>query len=403
MNRIVSFNELALRSNMPYRQLLSILLVALMLTSCKKLKDNQDFYNGIDNSAVYDSDIHLIGDIHNISVKSQELFVPDNVVSGGYAYASTIRIDDSTLIVACTRYQPRGFDDFKYCDIVAKKSMDNGKTWSEEYLLQKNIGVLATMNPNFVRISSTRIQLYFIVKDSGTHIDIYLKESYDNGITWNLERKINNATVGYHILNNDRVILNKKRIIIPVAFVKNIDRDFNQQVIFCYYSDDYGKTWSTSKYLKTNFALMEPGITPVGANGRLKMTIRTMQGFVYFSTSMDNGVTWNGLYKSNINTPESPQVIKSLGTSDTMLMIWNNTPYTPGHLNRNPLTFAYSINGGDVWQNPRNIKNTPQLNYLYPTIYHDRNDTIMVTYATKDQYAKPIVYFNKLSLKDLIK
>jgi hypothetical protein len=133
------------------------------------------------------------------------------------------------------------------------------------------------------------------------------------------------------------------------------------------------------------------------------MTIRTKQGFVYFSTSSDNGVTWGGLYKSNINTPESPQVIKSLGTSDTMLMIWNNTPFTPGHLNRNPLTFAYSIDGGEVWKNPRNLKNTPQLQYLYPTIYQDRNDTILVTYATKDPYDKPIVYFNKLSLKDLIK
>lgn len=148
---------------------------------------------------------------------------------------------------------------------------------------------------------------------------------------------------------------------------------------------------------------MEPGITPIGANGKLKMTIRTKQGYVYFSTSDDNGATWKGLYKSNISTPESPQVIRSIATSDTVLMIWNNTPYTPGHLNRNPLTFAYSPDGGNVWRNPCNIKNTPQLNYLYPTIYYDRNDTIMVTYATKDQYDKPIVYFNKLSLKDLIK
>lgn len=384
------------------KRILPVISVLVLVTACTK-ENNKEFYEEIANSPVFDTDIKLIGDVNTMPVSSQLLFVPDNINSGAYAYASVIRLNDSSLMIACTRFQPDGFDDFMHSDIVAKTSTDNGKTWSPEFVLQHNIAAINTMNPNLVRISPTKILLLFCVKDSDTKIDLYVKESADNGVTWGETRLINKMTQGYHILNNDRVIFNNRRIIVPIAFSKNISKEYDQQVIFCYYSDDLGKTWLRSKYLKANFALMEPGITPIDKNGTLKMTIRTRQGFIYFSKSTDNGITWTGLYKSAINTPESPQVIMSLNKSDSVIMIWNNAVFTPGFNNRNPLTFAYSTTAGQTWMNPVNLRTNKDLNYLYPTIYHDRNDSIIVTYAVRDNAYKPVLYLDRLSLKKLIK
>ncbi|SHN44863.1 sialidase family protein [Chitinophaga sp. CF418] len=382
-------------------QALLFITVLTLFTACAK-ENNQKFYEDIQDSPLFDSDIKLIGGVTEMPVKSQALFVPDNVKSGGYAYATVVRMNDSSLMIACTRYKPNGFDDFMHSDIVARKSTDNGKTWSPEFVLQENIATINTMNPNLLRVGAKKLLLIFTVKHSDAKIDLYVKESADNGETWGDPRTIN-TTQGYHILNNDRAILNNKRIILPVAYAKNISKEYDQQVIFCYYSDDMGKTWLKSKYLKTYFALMEPGVTPIDKKGTLKMNIRTRQGFIYFSKSTDNGATWSGLYRSGINTPESPQVVKSLNCSDSLIMIWNNAVYTPGYNNRNPLTFAYSVTGGNEWINPTNLRSNRDLNYLYPTIYNDRNDTVFVTYAIRDNSYKPMVYLDKLSLKNLIK
>ncbi|QHS61994.1 sialidase family protein [Chitinophaga agri] len=389
------------------KQLLNAVLIysltaLLFISGCKKA-DNQQFYEVIENTPITDADIHLIGDVHNLPLTSQKIFVPDNVKTGGYAYASVLRLNDSSLMVACTRYPANSFGDFNHSDIAARISHDNGATWEPEFVLQENIGLINTCNPNLVRITNKKIVLIFCVKDSDSKIDILIKESEDNGVTWGSPRLINKLTWGYHIVNNDRAIYNNGRLIVPAAYAVSITKDYDKQVIFCYYSDDQGKTWRKSSYLKADFALMEPGVTAINKNGKLKMNIRTKQGFIYFSTSDDNGMTWKGLFKSNINTPEAPQVVTSLNKSDSLMMIWINTPYTPGMNNRNPLTFAYSTNAGQQWQNPVNLRNNKDLNFLYPTIYKDRNDTIMVTYGVRDITFRPSIYLDRLSLKTLIK
>lgn len=379
------------------------LAILLFLSACKKA-DNQQFYEVIENSPITDADIHLIGDVRNLPPATlKKLFVPDNVNSGGYAYASMIRLDDSSMMVACTRYRAGDFSDFKHSDLVARISHDNGATWQPEYVLQENMGLINTCNPNLVRINSKKIVLIFSVKDSDSKIDILIRDSNDNGVTWSAPRLINKVTWGYHIVNNDRVIYNNGRLIVPAAYAVSISKDYDKQVVFCYYSDDKGQTWRKSNYLKADFALMEPGVTAIDKNGTLKMNIRTKTGFIYFSSSKDNGMTWKGLFKSNINTPEAPQVVTSLNRSDSLVMIWNNTPYTPGMNNRNPLTFAYSTNGGQQWVNPTNLRNNKDLNFLYPTIYKDRNDTIVITYGVRDVTFRPSIYLDKLSLKTLIK
>lgn len=378
-----------------------MLIVFAFLSSCTK--SYQAFYDGIGNVNPLLTDISLLGPLKNLKVTNDAVFAPNGLSSGGYSYGATIRLNDTTILIACNKYQPGGFDDFMYADIVAKKSCDNGATWGNEFVLQENIGAVNTFAPSFVRINSKHLIFVFGVKNSQREINILFRDSYDNGLTWGAVRQINSGSPIYYSLVNARVIYNKGRIIIPTCLALDINRDKDQVLICCFYSDDQGKTWKKSNYLKSNFALMEPAVTST-STGQLLMTIRTVKGVIYFSKSSDNGKSWTNLLQTNISTVNSPQVIERVGVSDTLVMIWNNAKYTPGHNNRTPLTFAYSANDGQTWHNPVNIQTNAEFNYFYPSLMIDQTDTLHLTYGVRSKNdARPYLLYNKLSLRDLIK
>jgi len=361
------------------------------------------FYDDIGMSEVIPSNISLRGSLRNMTVNSTRLFVPDGRIIGGYAFGTIFRLNDTTLIAAASRYKANGFDDFAYANIVAKKSTDNGTTWGSEEILQENIGIVNTIAPSFVRLDANHIMLFFATKSNNRQTFLYLKESLDNGVTWAEPRRIDIASEGYYPLVNDRVIVNNGRILLPVAFALDINADYDRQVSCCFYSDDKGKTWKRSNYLKSNFALMEPGVSSISKN-ELLMTIRTKEGFIYFARSINNGATWGSIYKTNIESPESPQTIARINNSDTLVMLWNNTPYTPGHNNRSRLTFAFSIDRGLTWHNPVNLQSDKSYSYFYPSIFVDRKDTIHITYGIRSNTSSmPSLYYDKFNLKDLAK
>lgn len=374
--------------------------VAMSCIACTK----RDTDPTDDNSliGVDDLPISVVGpsDQIDLSNNTQRIFALPPYSKGGYAYGSLVRTGKYNLLLACTRFGE--FDDFRESHIVAKRSMDNGKTWSQEFNLVNNFGTVNTGAPALVAITEKHIQLYFSAKNGPDDIGIFMKESFDGGASWGPHRKITNEK-GYFLLNNDRAVYNRGRIILPMAFTDHIFRNFNKQVVFCYYSDDLGKTWYKSKILRTNTPLMEPVITPVKGN-QLLMAIRTLRGFVFFSKSSDNGATWHGIYKSGIISPESPQALVRVHSSDTLVMIWNqNRPNGNNHHDRNPLTMAYSADAGNTWKKAVNIQNDNRFNFSYPSIaVYD--DSMHVTYTVMDRLtSNPVLFYNRLLVGKLFR
>ncbi len=301
-----------------------------------------------------------------------------------YAYSDITRISDSTILFACV--SAPHISDFVAADLVISKSNDNGQTWSKPQKISHSVNepFLNISAPAFLNIDKKRILLFFGMKYNVSRIDIMCKESLDGGKTWGEDKVVYAKNQGYQTLNNDRVIFNRGRIIIPIAIPDipdNLSKSIqNAMSVFYYYSDDMGKTWQkSSKISIDNVALLEPGITAV-APKELLMNIRLNTGKVLFARSFDNGITWNFEF-SNIKSPTSPQKI-IITKKGYLLMVWNNTDKNPYSNigNRSPLSVAISKDKGRTWKRVLEIENSENNDFSYPSIYEDKDKFIISYY-----------------------
>jgi sialidase-1 len=324
-----------------------------------------------------DTSIRLIGAPGNRTLTNQTPFRYTDEFNG-YGFPTVIALDSNHLLMAVSRYHK--VTDWGTVDIVAKESQDNGKTWGEEIVIQSNVGNIQTAAPSLIKIKGDSIGLFFSVKHSSESCDVYFKVSTDRGKNWGNLTKINTIE-GYNTMNNNRVIVANKRIIIPVGYTTDVNHYADRMGVFCYYSDDHGKSWSVSKTLATTIPLMEPGVVQIGKSSELLMVIRSTAGRIVISRSNDLGVTWSRPVLTNLISPESPSTICTLDNSDKLALIWNNNKFVDPVLrysNRFPLTVAFSSDHGRTWEDGYNVEWLSNSDYSYPAFFQNNKKTAIV-------------------------
>lgn len=277
-------------------------------------------------------------------------------------------------------------------DIGGKLSIDGGKTWQEQYMNGITIYNIATEGLESISmvpsVTFDTIQMYFIRKN--THIDskVYRSTSFDSATSWSAPTQIISDT-GYQIIKNGAARKIGTRLFLPIAWVADswLDTAFS-----CYdwYSDDNGATWTKSNVISTTMSLDEPSIFPSGSN--LIMRMRTAAGVQYFSTSTNNGATWNAPVASNLVSSNSPAEIAVLPNTK-LLAIYN----PPGQTNtRYTLQAAESSDGGTTWTNIFILDGglNSNFNYSYPSISFDKTKTHVLVSYWETNYAA-----GKLALK----
>jgi photosystem II stability/assembly factor-like uncharacterized protein len=164
--------------------------------------------------------------------------------------------------------------------------------------------------------------------------------------------------------------------------------------MFCYYSDNNGKTWESSADFVPNtddVLLQEPGLIEL-KNGNLLMFIRTDVGVQYFSYSKDRGDTWSNVEKSNIISPQSPASIERIPSTEDLLLVWNNNG---ADNKRTPLNIAVSKDDGRTWEKIKTVENDPDGWYCYTAI-HFTDKHVLLGYCAGSQSEK-----TKLSITDI--
>ncbi|MBW4360337.1 sialidase family protein [Flavobacterium taihuense] len=326
------------------------------------------------------------------------------VLKGGflkkqYSYASTIKFEDGSLYMAGVSWGY--FDDLnRDTRIVGAKSYDNGKSWSEPVLLQENIAAINVANPSLVKITDQHLLLFFASKESTRNINLYFKESFDQGKSWGLPKILNEPNSGYYIMNNDRVVYKNNRLWVPVAVPNgDIYENYDSQKVFCFYSDDLGLNWKKTTSLSKDYALMEPGLT-VLSDRELLLNMRTKKGKILFARSYDNGIGWNFEY-SNIKSPAAPQTIIRKHDSDTLFMAWNNTEnnYVKSAENRTPLSVAFSSDKGHNWKFITNVETSSEFAFSYPSMLLDRNNIYLSYYELHHVSHKVSIKLAKIDLQ----
>lgn len=306
----------------------------------------------------------------------------------------TVVLKDGSLLVGWTGFQ-KAQTDFTAAHIAGRKSVDGGRTWGSQFVLQKNIGKMNTMSLSFLRpAGSDELLMFVLVKNSTTDLDVVVCRSRDEAATWSEPQPITTEE-GYHIMNNARAIqLSTGRILCPVSTTPLIHSGEHPLKTVCYFSDDVGQTWQRSRDAVSvpKRGAMEPGLIE-RHDGSLLQIIRTQMGKIWITDSSDQGDTWSEAREWNVPSPEAPATLIPLPAERGWLIIHNPAvdPNAKSHGGRRtPLVARVSKSEGTSWSNPIAIEGDLDKTYSYIST-HVVDDRVLLSYYVEQD--------NRYSLK----
>ncbi len=324
--------------------------------------------------------------IKDAKAQSEKIPVFVSGVEGhkSYRIPAIVKMPNNNLLAFCEG-RVHGSGDFGDINIVMKRSMDDGKSWS---LLQTVVDadslqagnpapVLDLLDPDF---PSGRIFLFYntgnnhegeVRKGKGLR-EVWYKTSTDGGITWSAPVNITSQThrpnqpqtnPSYSFAQDWRSYANtpghglqiqegkyKGRIFIAANHSEgNPKQKFEDYFAHGFYTDDHGKTFRLSATLNL------PGGNEATAaslsNDGLMLNARNQKGDVrarIVAKSLDGGQTWNSIsYDKNLPDPVCQGSILNLGQrKGKEVLAFCNAADTS---NRNNLTLRISYNEGESW------------------------------------------------------
>lgn len=299
-----------------------------------------------------------------------KLVFPATAVHPRYTEGSVVSLYDGSLLLATTEFHNSG-SDFAKARLVARRSADEGRTWSDAVVLQENTGALNVMSVTLRRIEpSGKIGLFYLQKDGFDDLHAYVRYSTDEAKSFGEVIEVTSGK-GYHVMNNDRITqLRSGRLLAPVAFTSDVKQE-NHFVSFCFVSDDEGLTWRRGEghVDAPQRGAMEPEVVEL-QDGRVLMIMRTQLGHIATSLSSDGGQTWGERGQLPVQAPEAPATLRTIPATGDLLLVWNNT-FTPGAGHggsRTPLTAAVSSDQGQTWRHMRNLETDPKLTFSYTSL-----------------------------------
>ena len=320
-----------------------------------------------------------------------------------YSEGSIIELRDGRLAFAITEFAG-GAEDHASARIVVGESADRGGTWSEQRVLQENIGAQNVMSVSLLRLRrplDDAIGVFYLVKHGPSDLRVELRVSDDELRTLGESIRVTHEP-GYHVMNNDRVVrLVDGRLLAPIASTRDV-REENHFVSFCALSDDGGRTWRRGRGPAERLVVdlpqrgaMEPGVVEL-RDGRVLMVVRTQLGSIYGSISGDRGETWSPAMPwpsagAPIASPEAPATLARIPSTGDLLLVWNpHVVEGAGHGGpRTPLAAAVSLDDGASWRPSRVLESDAALAYAYTSAAFS-GDRVFLSYYVHDLAAGTI-------------
>ncbi len=174
-----------------------------------------------------------------------------------------------------------------------------------------------------------------------------------NGITLEGTYRINTDTNSYRFTMNGKVMQTSNGRII---FVSGETENEENGMLWIYYSDDDGKTWKKSDSIfnqATTGENLQEGAVVELPDGTLRMYARNDSGFLVYSDSRDNGVTWElTIHYSNFISVVSAFNVRNDPHTGDLYLAWeynNVNDFTTIQFPRTRLGLAVSSDGGNTW------------------------------------------------------
>lgn len=317
--------------------------------------------------------------------KATDLYVSGTNGYEHYRIPSLLTTEKGILLAFCEARKRTG--DAGDIDLVMKRSLDGGRTWSDERIIWDD-GMNTCGNPCPVvdeetgtiwllmthNIGSDKESDIIRKKSQGTRT-VWVCSSNDNGATWSVPVNITSTTkdlswgwyatgpgVGIQIKNGPH----KGRLVIPCdhsyddpqGSVRNGPFEYGSHII---YSDDHGQTWQLGGTIRPKVNECQV-VELADGNGSLLMDMRS-----YFgrnrrtqSVSRDGGLTWT-------SPTDAHDLIEPVCQASLIRYSWPNLEESGKILFLNPastsarenLTLRASFDDGKSWPYRKVIHSGP--------------------------------------------
>lgn len=236
-----------------------------------------------------------------IEFESKTVFNSGEDGVNSYRIPSVVCAQDGSILVFCeARWE--SWRDKSRTDIVMKRSLDGGKTWSEMLNLTRGEkGAYMDPTPLLDKVTG-RIYLFASYWPSNDHSGYSNKAvqmiSDDNGMTWSIPEDVTNQLLPQHIYPvgfgpgtgiQMQGNLFQNRLILPMRVISD---DKKQSGDVAVYSDDHGRTWKMGKTGSTGneFQIVESEDNILLYNARVS-------GARMIARSVDGGNNWSQAIK----------------------------------------------------------------------------------------------------------
>ena len=261
------------------------------------------------------------------------------IVGGTGAYngpAGVVKMRSGKVGLTWTQVYPIEGDQ-QVCNFFFRTSDDDGKTWSEDVLVNAGHDKGTPLFDTLRQLKSGR--LIQPVRWCLWGGEIHRRQS----IGWVGGEKIAIEGHGHH-------------------------PEF--EAAYCYFSDDAGRTWSRSKaeilgYLYDgwgNFVTSDEPALDQLPDGRLLMHVRTGKGRLFRCFSEDDGTTWSIPEPTQLASCHAPCALKRIPKTGDLLCVWNqeSADEIRRGLRRNRLSAAVTRDGV-TWKHFRTVEWHPSL------------------------------------------
>ena len=231
------------------------------------------------------------------------LYRPGDYGSANWRIPAILCLDDGSLLAVNDKRKYNESDLPEDIDIVYRRSVDKGKTWSEpETLIAGTRRKQGYGDPALVQCANGDVLCLFAGHNGyfqstvDDPICVYMCRSTDRGITWsdtvNLTSMVWDATSDYHgafVASGNGLRLRRGphagRILFAAAVLRNGQNISDNYVI---YSDDNGYTWHRSQRA---FSAGDEAKLMELTDGSVLISVRR-SGARGYNRSIDGGVTW---------------------------------------------------------------------------------------------------------------
>lgn len=204
-----------------------------------------------------------------------------------------------------------------------------------------------------------------------------VRVSNDDGVNWSIPKELVAGNIGGRGPSKNKPLeLPDGTILAPGSSEQFLSPQSRVQrwEAFVDRSQDAGATWSLVS-IPMNYDVLS-GAEQFGAEGIIQPSLiydsgeviaflRSTEGFVYRSRSIDAGRQWS--LAKPLCVPHNNSGIDAALIGRTIYLVLNPVSDTSGSPSRTPLCVMSSRDRGDTWQLVRTLENTPG-EYSYPAV-----------------------------------